>query len=414
VPILLREASYNVYSSPAWFAVGATFTSVQPEAGGDTWKLAPGPAPEASVGVSLYLHRGRGVLALPARAMEIDKLAVVRLSKNPLGAVKVDEGLGLVTYQVRVGPTAPLDAPPTNLDVGVPAAESVAVGRLAEELALAQKPPAERLDAVAAFFRTAFRYSTYADQPLGRTPLEDFLLRTRSGHCEYFATATVLLLRAAGVPARYATGYSVQEWSRLEQRYVVRARHAHSWALAWVGGAWRDLDTTPPVWAEEEAAGASAFGPLGDLWSWLVFRVSRWRYGESEVGVRYLVWMLVALVLLLAWRLYGRRRIERETTAAARGEPTPLHPGADSEFYLIADRLAAAGFGRRPAEPVSAWISRLEDARGLTADALREIAKLHYRYRFDPEGLGVDERQALRTRVEAWLAARTGAGEARD
>src|SRR5213078_1209141 len=50
----------------------------------------------------LYLHRGRGVLPLPARAMELDKLAVVRLSKNPLGAVKVDEGLGLVTYQDRV------------------------------------------------------------------------------------------------------------------------------------------------------------------------------------------------------------------------------------------------------------------------------------------------------------------------
>ena len=229
-PILLREASYNVYISPAWFAVGAAFTPVQPEAGGETWKLAPGPADEASVGVSLYLNRGRGVLPLPARAMEIDRLAVVRLSKNPLGAVKVDEGLGLVTYQVRGGSTAPLDAPPTDLDVGVPTGESVAVTRLVAELALASKSPAERLEAVAAFFRTRFRYSTYADRPLGRTPLEDFLLRRRSGHCEYFATGTVLLLRAAGVPARYATGYSVQEWSRLEQRYVVRARHAHSWA----------------------------------------------------------------------------------------------------------------------------------------------------------------------------------------
>src|SRR5207249_556888 len=36
-PILLREASYNVYKSPAWFALGAGFTPVQPEAGGETW-----------------------------------------------------------------------------------------------------------------------------------------------------------------------------------------------------------------------------------------------------------------------------------------------------------------------------------------------------------------------------------------
>src|SRR5204862_8002038 len=338
-PILLREATYNVYNSPAWFAVGAGFTPVQPEAGGETWKLAPGPASEASVGVSMYLPRGRGVLALPARAMEIDKLAVVRLSKNSLGAVSVDEGLGLVTYRVRVGPDAPLDAPPTGFDMAVPAAESVAVARIAADLGLAGRPPAERLAAVAAFFRTRFRYSTYADRPLGQSPLEDFLLRRRSGHCEYFATGTVLLLRAAGVPARYATGYSVQEWSRPAQRSVLRARHAHSWALAWVEGAWRDLDTTPPVWAEEEAAVASPFGSLSDFASWVVFRISRWRYGESELGVRrYLVWLLVPLVLVLAWRLYGRRRIGRETTDAAPGEPPRSHPGADSEFYLIADR----------------------------------------------------------------------------
>ena len=36
---------------------------------------------------------------------------------------------------------------------------------------------------------------------------------------------------------------------------------------------------------------------------------------------------------------------------------------------------------------------------------LRQIARLHYRYRFDPDGIGADERQALRARVEAWLAA---------
>jgi len=288
------------------------------------------------------------------------------------------------------------------------------VSRVAADLGLVGRRPAERLATVAAFFRTRFRYSTYADRPLGRSPLEDFLLRGRSGHCEYFATATVLLLRAAGVPARYATGYSVQEWSRLERRYVVRARHAHSWALVWADGAWRDLDTTPPLWADEEAAAASAFEPLSDIGSWAVFLFSRWRYGEGEEGVaRYLAWLLVPLVLVLAWRLYGRRRIDRATTEATRGELAPRHPGADSEFYLIAERLAAAGLGRGAAEPVSTWIGRLEAAHvPVAGDALRRIAELHYRYRFDPAGIGADERHALRAGVEAWLAARAGAAGA--
>ena len=75
-------------------------------------------------------------------------------------------------------------------------------------------------------------------------------MRSRAGHCEYFATATVLLLREAGIPARYATGFSVQDFSRMENRSVVRERHAHAWVLAFVNGAWRDLDTTPSNWGE--------------------------------------------------------------------------------------------------------------------------------------------------------------------
>src|SRR5439155_1389674 len=85
-PILLREATYNVYNSPAWFTLGAGFTPVQPEAGGETWKLAPGPASEASVGVSMYLPRRRLVPSLPAGSMDDDNPAVVRLSKNSLAA----------------------------------------------------------------------------------------------------------------------------------------------------------------------------------------------------------------------------------------------------------------------------------------------------------------------------------------
>src|SRR5437879_12542282 len=108
---------------------------------------------------------------------------------------------------------------------------------------------------------------------------------------------------------------------------------------------------------------------------------------------RYLVWLLVPLVLGLAWRLYGRRRIGRVTTEAARDEPAPRHTGADSEFYLIADRLAAAGLGRGPAEPVSTWIDRLEAAPApVTAHPLRGIAGRPYPYRFAPARTRVDAR----------------------
>ncbi|MBI2561834.1 MAG: transglutaminase domain-containing protein [candidate division NC10 bacterium] len=260
MPILLREASYNVYNLEAWFAVGAPFSVVHAEADGETWKFAGGRRAAATIAGSAYLHRGRGVLALPNGTSEVEKLAVVGVSRNPLGAVKVDEGLGLVNYRARFGPESVLDAPPNASDLGVPTREGPVLVRIAAELGLAAKTPAERVGAVRAFFRQNFRYSLYQrGRPVGATPLEDFLLRRRSGHCEYFATATVLLLRAAGVPARYGVGYSVQEWSALERRWVVRARHAHSWTLARPG---RGRSRGLPRLVARPAARAPRVAPL--------------------------------------------------------------------------------------------------------------------------------------------------------
>ena len=91
------------------------------------------------------------------------------------------------------------------------------------------------------WFLGRFSYSRYlAGARPGRTALEEFLLTSRAGHCEYFASATVLLLRHAGIPARYTVGYAAHEWSTIEQRWLVRARDAHAWALAWIDGAWVD------------------------------------------------------------------------------------------------------------------------------------------------------------------------------
>jgi len=398
VPFLLREASYDVYNSPAWLASGAAFGPVQPEADGETWKFAAGRSPAERVTVSAYLNRGRGMLSLPGGAFEIDHLAVVGVHRNRLGAVKVEEGLGLVTYTTLFAPDGPLDGPPIDADLHVPPREAAIVSWIAADLNLAGGSPAEKVETVAAYFRRNFRYSTWkGERPRKESALEEFLLNSRAGHCEYFATATTLLLRAAGVPARYAVGFSVQEWSRLEQRYIVRARHAHSWTLAYVNGGWRDVDTTPPVWADAEQSEGSFLEPVRDFWSWAGFLLARWRWSEDDGGIgRHAAWLLIPLVLLLVWRLYSRRRVSRDA-ASTRAAVAVASPGQDSEFYLIAERLRAAGLGRQNAEPPSAWIERIH------ATELAPILDLHYRYRFDPAGLSPTERAELRAQADAWL-----------
>ena len=407
-PLLLREASYNAFAMPAWLAVDAGFSAVQPEADGTTWKLGAGSPPETQVTVSAPLRRGRGVLPLPGGVFEIDRLAVVHVERNRLGAVKVDEGLGLVTYAARATARSVLDETPTEADLTLPIPDGALVSRVARDLGLRSLPAEEALTRVRAYFRDNFRYSLYRAPPDGEmSALDDFLNRSRAGHCEYFATATVLLLRAADIPARYATGYSVQEWSPLERTWVVRMRHAHSWALAWVDGAWRDVDSTPSGWAETEAFGASMWQPVKDLWAWGMHAFEQWRYGDRRGGaMTWLAWLLIPLSLILVWRLFFRRR-ERRAGAPRRGGATArVFGGADSEFYAVERRLGALGLTRAPAEAAGRWLERIgaqAPVAGSSA-ALERLLALHYRYRFDPEGLPAADRVKLRADALAWLA----------
>lgn len=77
--------------------------------------------------------------------------------------------------------------------------------------------------------------------------LTRFLTEARRGHCEYFATAMVLMLRARGIPARVVNGYVSDEWSESQGGYyVVRQQNAHSWVEAFITGrGWTMFDPTP-------------------------------------------------------------------------------------------------------------------------------------------------------------------------
>jgi hypothetical protein len=288
----------------------------------------------------------------------------------------------------------------------VPGGDAEIATRVVEALGLRRRPPAEIVTAVRAYFRERFAYSRYltGTRP-GRGVLEDFLLTRRAGHCEYFATATVLVLRAAGVPARYAVGYAAHEWSTVERRFIVRARDAHAWATAWVDGAWIDVDTTPPVWITAEAASPSAWQPLTDLWEWGTFLFARWRWSERQDRLAgSLGWLLIPLGGILAWRLCARRRVsDAAVTPAAAAPPTR---GDDSEFYAIERRLSELGFARPPGEPLTRWLGAVVGAapHGVATAPLPPLLALHYRHRFDPDGLSATERTRLRAGAARWLA----------
>jgi hypothetical protein len=101
--------------------------------------------------------------------------------------------------------------------------------------------------------------------------LEDFLLGSGAGHCEYFATALALLLRVQEVPCRLVGGYLAHEWDDTAGVMVVRSKHAHAWVeVLDDAGRWHTVDATPA--ADVRAASTTTpswwrdFGDELDRW----------------------------------------------------------------------------------------------------------------------------------------------------
>lgn len=406
-PQLLHQAAYQIFARNMWVARRTRFEELPSSEEGTAWHLAPEAPNMASASIASWLPNGKGLLAVPAGTRRLDALPVDGVYRNSLGVLKVLRGPEVVNYRVHYVPLELTAPPPEDGDLSVPTEYEALFSGLASRLGLAGVEDTRAVDRVQRFFARGFAYSLRLDAPsTAMTPLEDFLLVSRSGHCEYYATATVLLLRAAGIPARYATGYSVQEYSELERRYVVRRRHAHAWALAWVRGAWRDVDTTPAGWASIESAQAPWWQPAYDLGSWLALMFAEWRWEQTEGADRtWMLWLTLPLSAALVWRLIRRQRVRRPSGADRAAREPRARRGMDSDFFDIERRLTAEGHARRQGEPTTRWLRRLAESGAVpgVADLLRDVVPLHYRYRFHPDGLDADGRRALASSARRWL-----------
>jgi transglutaminase-like putative cysteine protease len=391
---LLHRASFTTLSGTTWLARNAPLSPLEPQPDGTTWRIAAGDA-QRSVRIVTRLERGKALLALPAGTVLVSDLAAAAVRRNALGATEADLGGDWAPYVAEVAAAGDDYAPPRLEDLQLPQAERAEIEHLVAELGLKQLSGAQALQRVRAHF-AGFAYAYYRDAPVpaGSTALGDFLRRSRSGHCEYFAAATTLVLRAAGIPARYATGFAVYEYSTLENAYLVRARHAHAWTRAHVDGRWVDVDTTPPSWIEAEERRAPFWEGLADLARWAGFRWSQ--RGALELGPAAYA-ALALLIGVFGWRLTRVKRAAARSAAARRA-----HGGEDSEFYAVEKAFAARYGARAAGESLAAWATRI--ARSLDANrqgALHHALSLHNRYRFDPAGLDAPERSALRARCLA-------------
>jgi hypothetical protein len=335
------------------------------------------------------------VLALPDGTVKLTGLDDVVLQSTELGTVKVDIPPRTANYQVFY--TGKRISEPSRYDLQVPPQHSDWLQAVSRELKLVGLPPKVVADHIKDYFQQHFFYSLYlGSQTDPDLALRDFMLKRKAGHCEYFAAATVLLLRQNGIPARLATGYSVSEYIPESDLYLVRRRDAHAWAIAYLHGIWQAIDSTPAQWQTMEADNANGlWQTLGDAWSNGLFMLQQWQVSESQGLTLKLVGLLV-LSLYLATRLFNNKRLAR--LSAKPIAIKPICTGLDSEFYRLEQRLQNTPQARFDNESLQHWVERL------ASPELMQLCQLHYQLRFDPKGLDGKQRKWLREQVNAWLS----------
>ncbi len=380
VPLLLRTGVFSRYAHGAWTA----------------GQLGFGPAAILPVEEAPWLrlhgqsHKGTALLPLPINAGRIAG-AVGNPRRSASGLVRLDEAPPVL--DARVGRASAAAAPnPDTADLLLPAGVREILQRLPEIAALAERSERERLAGLESWFAANFRYTLFlGDKEHGSRGLERFLLADRAGHCEYFATSTVLLLRALGIPARYVTGYSVQEYSRLERAFVVRQTHAHAWAEALIDGTWVEVDTTPSEWLSVEEDAAPWWRPLADAASFAWRRLVEWRRdiaaSDHPLGAIALGGLLL---LLLGW--FALKQTRRTRGSGRRGAKAGA--GAEDasgselgDFRRLEQELSVLGLGRRPGEPPRTWIARVaRDGRSVVDEGrvsgARNLVEAMYRCRY--------------------------------
>ncbi len=127
----------------------------------------------------------------------------------------------------------------------------------------ASDPPRQRARQIVRYLRDSgtFRYTLEIPPRAARDkdPVLEFLQDRQTGHCQYFATALALLLRADGIPSRVVGGFKGGEENNLTGYFDVQQRHAHAWVEADIDGHWITLDATPADRAKAVAKAGSWF-----------------------------------------------------------------------------------------------------------------------------------------------------------
>ncbi|MCZ6688416.1 MAG: DUF3488 and transglutaminase-like domain-containing protein [Planctomycetota bacterium] len=272
--------------------------------------------------------------------------------------------------------------------------------------------PYEKARAIERYLQEEGRFGYTLDRPAkhpdAKEPVESFLFYNKQGHCQYFASAMVLLLRAIEIPSRVVNGFRDGDWNPLGNFYLVRQRHAHSWAEVEFGSkvGWIPMDPSPSGGVPNLAFAFQSLGNFVDYlrYQW-VTRVITYNFEDQASALRWIsdrldrvkdsfvvvlssiknlspVWWILAAALVVAPLI--RRR-------ALGGKPGWRATSPRVSFYReLVRALSRRGFERNKGE------TPMEFAGRVRVEGVVGITDAYYRVRFGGRVLSREETSRIR------------------
>lgn len=384
-PEMLRGIAYNQYQRGRWGTVGG--------GGGRIVRTAVGPLRGGRVTHVEALASTAPVFFLP---LDFSEVATVDGAArfDALGSAWRVPGDFSLSMWLRLGERREhRPSPPTPQDLALHRVLRARVTPLAAQWTAGARDPEGRVEGIVRGLRSGHRYQIAVRRSGALDPVTDFLFVNREGNCEYFATATAVLARAAGVPARVVGGYRVGEFNALGGFHVVRERNAHAWVEIWSNGRWVTVDPTP-----ERAIPAN----LQHQTPWLravVDALAVWlggarRWLAALTATQLLSGAAALFVLWILWRQWRARRnpAEDRRTWRAQERPLPCLPRLDAQLGRWGVPRAPGETLERHADRVAAHEPMAPALRAEAAAALRDYAAARY---------GDGDVHTATTRVEA-------------
>lgn len=227
-PYYVRGRALDTFDGRRWSASGTP----DPLAGGRGHDLTVEYSVEPQFGDALYL------VPEPTRVQGLATAARAPWGYSfPLRGKRIE--YSGYSRDVVIGEIVDAGEAWTRLPPVTPEVVALALG-----LAPAESPRLAIVGAAMRHFAEGYVYTESPPPPAG-DPLTWFLADSKSGHCEYYASALAVLLRLRGVPARLATGFYVADPPDFDGWTTVRRGHAHAWVEVPTARGWATLDATP-------------------------------------------------------------------------------------------------------------------------------------------------------------------------